>query len=81
MRSKEARLNALEKAKAARLEKRADTDDKLYTLINEHPGSSVYKLAKLAGWSPGKAHTSVRRLERDGMIRSKRSLMAARLSS
>lgn len=79
MRSKESRLKALEKARAARLEKSEDTDDKLYTLINEHPGSSVYELAKLAGWSPGKVHASVRRLERDGMIRSKKIVDGSRV--
>ncbi len=79
MRSKESRLKALEKAKAARLQKSEDTDDELYTLINEHPGKSVYELAKLASWSPGKVHASVRRLERDGMIRSKKVVEGSRV--
>ena len=69
MRSKESRLKSLEMAKAALKQKSEDTDDDLYTLINKYPGSSAYDLAKRAGWSPGKTHASVRRLERDGMVR------------
>lgn len=79
MLSKESRLKALEKARAARLEKSEDADDELYTLINKHPDSSVYEPAKLAGWSPGKMHASVRRLERDGMIRSKKIVDGSRV--
>ncbi len=79
MRSKESRLAALEKAKAARRQKSGDTDDELYTLINEHPGKSVYELAKLAGWSPGKVHASVQRLERDGMIKSEKIVDGSRV--
>ena len=79
MRSKESRLKALEKAKAARLKKSEDTDDELYTLINEHSGESGYELAKLAGWSPGKVHASIQRLERDGMIKSEKIVEGGRV--
>jgi DNA-binding MarR family transcriptional regulator len=79
MRSKESRLKALEKARAASLDKSDAAAAELYTLINEHPGSNVYELAKLAGWSPGKVHASVRRLERDGMIRSKKIVDGSRV--
>ncbi|MFB3765722.1 MAG: winged helix-turn-helix transcriptional regulator [Methanotrichaceae archaeon] len=79
MRSKESRLAALERAKAARLEKSEDTDDELYTLINKHPGKSAYELAKLAGWSPGRAHASIQRLERDGMINCEKIVEGSRV--
>jgi predicted transcriptional regulator len=79
MRSKESRLKALEKARAARLQKSEDTDDELYTVINEHPGSSIYEMAKLTGWSPGRVHASMRRLEKDGMIRSKQIVEGSRV--
>jgi len=79
MRTKESRLKALEKARAARRQKSEDTDDELYTLINEHSGESVYELAKLAGWSPGKVHASVRRLEKAGMVRSKQVVEGCRV--
>jgi hypothetical protein len=39
----------------------------------------VYELAKLAGWSPGKTHASMRRLECDGMIRSKKIVDGSRV--
>ncbi len=79
MRSKEFRLKALEKVRAARLQKSENADDELYTAINDHSGSSIYEMAKLTGWSPGRVHASIRRLEKDGMIRSKQVVEGSRV--
>jgi DNA-binding PadR family transcriptional regulator len=63
-------LAALEKARQIRLEKSEEADDELYDLINLMPDSSVYKLAKTIGWSTGKTHGAIRRLEKDGLIKA-----------
>ena len=60
---------ALEKARATRLKRSEEADDELYELINEMPGSNAYKLAKAIGWSIGKVHGSIRRLEKDGLVK------------
>lgn len=62
-------LAALEKARQTRLEKSEEADDELYDLINRMPASSVYGLAKTIGWSPGKTHGAIKRLEKDGLIK------------
>jgi hypothetical protein len=63
-------LAALKKARQIRLEKSEEADDELYDLINLMPDSSVYKLAKTIGWSTGKTHGAIRRLEKDGLIKA-----------
>lgn len=66
---RKASLAALKKARQARLERSEEADDELYDLINRMPGSSVYRLAKAIGWSAGKTHGSIKRLEKDGLIK------------
>jgi DNA-binding MarR family transcriptional regulator len=53
--------------------RRADTDYELYKMINRKPGASVYELAKELGWSSGKVYGSVRRLEKDSLIRTEKA--------
>ena len=43
-------------------------DYKLYGVICKKPGSGVYELAKVLGWSSDKVYRSIRRLVRDGWI-------------
>ncbi|MHC1631706.1 MAG: winged helix-turn-helix domain-containing protein [Methanotrichaceae archaeon] len=50
--------------------KGADTDWTLYQLINRKPRLSVYELAKMLNWSTGKAYGSVKRLEKNGLVRT-----------
>ena len=63
-------LAALEKARQARQEKSEEADDELYDLVNQMSGSSAYMLAKAIGWSVGKTHGSIKRLEKDGLIKT-----------
>ena len=55
-----------------------DTDWQLYEMINEIPGSSEYELAKALDWTPGKVNGAIKRLERDGYIRTKKKLRSGR---
>jgi len=55
------------------------TDDQFYNVINDHPGSNAYHLAKRTGWSPSKLHASVPRLERDGMIQTRQVVKNSRV--
>ncbi len=66
------------KASQARRELGEDTDYELYEIISDHPGASVYDLAKLAGWTHGRTHSAVMRLEKDKMIRVKREMRGGR---
>jgi len=59
----------MQAARDARARERADTDYKLYEVINKKPGSSAYDLAKELGWSSGKVYGSARRLEKDNWVR------------
>lgn len=59
----------MQAARDARARERSDTDYRLYEVINKKPGSSAYDLAKELGWSSGKVHGSVRRLEKDNWVR------------
>ena len=59
----------MQAARDARARERADTDYKLYEVINKKPDSSVYELAKELGWSSGKVYGSVHRLEKDNWVR------------
>jgi hypothetical protein len=43
-------------------------DYKLYGVICKKPGSGVYELAKVLGWSSDKVYRSIRHLARDGWI-------------
>jgi DNA-binding MarR family transcriptional regulator len=45
------------------------SDWTFYQAVDQHPGESVYALAKAIGWSTGKAYSSVQRLAGDGLVR------------
>jgi predicted transcriptional regulator len=45
-----------------------DTDWELYELIDERPRLSIYELAKLKGWTHGRVHVAVKRLEKNGLV-------------
>ena len=62
----------------ARREQGVDADYELYEIISDHPGMSVYDLAKLAGWTHGRTHSAVTRLEKDEMIKTRRELRGGR---
>jgi hypothetical protein len=52
----------------ARITEGLDTDYELYKIIDKNPDHSIYALAKKTGWSSGKVHGSVRRLEKEGLV-------------
>jgi len=62
----------------ARIAEGLDTDYELYKVIDKTPGHSIYGLAKEMHWSSGKVHGSVRRLEREGLVHTKRSIQGGR---
>lgn len=57
------------KAVQARRQRGEDTDWELYELIDERPGLSIYELAKIKGWTHGRVHGAVKRLEKNKLIR------------
>jgi hypothetical protein len=63
---------------AARIEEGLDTDYELYKIISKNPGHSIYGLAKDMHWSSGKVHGSVQRLEKEGLVHTKRSIRGGR---
>ena len=65
--------NVMRAARDARVREGLDTDYELYKMINRKPGTSVYELAKELGWSSGKVYGSVRRLEKDSLIRTEKA--------
>ena len=65
--------NVMRAARDARVREGLDTDYELYKMINRKPGTSVYELAKKLGWSSGKVYGSVRRLEKDSLIRTEKA--------
>jgi DNA-binding Lrp family transcriptional regulator len=65
--------NGMRAARDARVREGLDTDYELYRVINRKPGASIYELAKVLGWSSGKVYGSVRRLEKDSLIRTKKA--------
>ena len=62
----------------ARIAEGLDTDYELYKVIDRSPGHSIYGLAKEMHWSSGKVHGSVRRLEKEGLVHTKRSIQGGR---
>ncbi len=62
----------------ARITEGLDTDYELYKLITKKPDRSIYDLAKEKGWSSGKVHGSVRRLEKEGLIHIERATRGGR---
>lgn len=59
----------------------ADTDWELYGLVDERPGLSIYELAKLKGWTHGRVHGSVKRLEKSGLVRTELVVEGSRAKS
>ena len=68
----------LQAARDARIRGGLDTDYELYKVIDRKPGTSIYDLAKEMNWSSGKVYGSVRRLERDGWVRTEKAERAGR---
>ncbi|MCX6677715.1 MAG: winged helix-turn-helix domain-containing protein [Methanothrix sp.] len=62
----------------ARITTGLDTDYELYKIINKSPGYSIYGLAKEMKWSSGKVHGSVLRLEKEGLVHTKREVRDGR---
>lgn len=62
----------------ARITRGLDTDYELYKVINKRPGYSIYELAKEMGWTSGKVHGSVRRMEKEGLVHTKKGNRAGR---
>ncbi|MGA9099752.1 MAG: winged helix-turn-helix domain-containing protein [Methanotrichaceae archaeon] len=73
------RSSALNMARNARLEKGGDTDYELYEHISEHPGLSAYEYAKVSGWSIGRTHSSIKRLEKKGLIKTEHVVEGSRV--
>jgi predicted transcriptional regulator len=55
-----------------------DVDWDLYKWIEGHPGLSIYELAKSIGWSHGKVYSSVKRLEKDGLVKVDKAIRNGR---
>ena len=58
-----------------------DTDWELYELIDERPRLNIYELAKLKGWTHGRVHGSVKRLEKNGLVRVELVVDGSRVKS
>lgn len=58
-----------------------DVDWNLYNWIEEHPGLSIYELAKSIDWSHGKVYSSVKRLEQDGLVKVDKVIRNGRSAS
>jgi len=56
----------------ARTQERLDTDYDLYRVIDRNPGSVIYDLSKLTGWSSGEVYESVKRLEKEGLVHTRK---------
>ena len=73
-----ARRPAIERARDAWLERGGDTDYELYELISEHPGQGAYELSKLNGWTAGRTHSSILRLEKKELVFVERIVQGGR---
>jgi predicted transcriptional regulator len=62
----------------ARIAEGLDTDYDLYKVINKKPGLSIYELAKETDWSSGKVYGSVQRLEKEGLVHTKKDTRGGR---
>ncbi len=71
-------IPTLNPAHRKRLKKGGETDWELYELINERPGFNAYELAKELGWSPGRVHGSIKRLEAKNLVHVERSMRDGR---
>jgi len=58
-----------------------DTDWELYEPIDERPGLSIYELAKLKGWTHGRVHGAVKRLEKSGLVKAELVVEGSRVKS
>ncbi len=68
-------------AAQARRERGGDTDWELYELVDECPGLSIYDLAKAKGWSHGRVHGAVKRLEKGGLVKVEQVVEGSRVKS
>lgn len=46
------------------------SEDTLYEFVNKYRGLSIYEIAKKLGWSCGKVHGIVKRLEEKGLVKT-----------
>jgi predicted transcriptional regulator len=58
-----------------------DTDWELYELIDERPRLDIYELVKLKGWTHGRVHGAVKRLEKNGLVRVELVVDGSRVKS
>jgi hypothetical protein len=72
------RRPAIEKARDVRLERGGNTDYELYELISKHPGLGAYELSKLNGWTAGRTHSSILRLEKKELVFVERIVQGGR---
>jgi hypothetical protein len=56
----------------ARAQEGLDNDYDLYRVIDKNPGSVIYDLSKLTGWSSGEVYGSVKRLEKEGLVHTRK---------
>ncbi len=66
------------KATQKRRDLSGETDWELYEKVDDNPGLSVYELAKLMDWTPGRVHGSVTRLEKKGLVKTERAVRGGR---
>lgn len=71
-------MKSTAKATEKRRTQAYDTDWQLYEKINEMPNSSEYELSKALGWTPGKVNGAVKRLVRDGFIKTRKEMRTGR---
>ncbi len=65
-------MNRFSESINARTQEGPDTDYDLYRVIDKNPGSVIYDLSKLTGWSSGEVHGSVKRLEKEGLVHTRK---------
>jgi predicted transcriptional regulator len=66
------------KATQRRRDLSGETDWELYEKVDDNPGLSVYELAKLMNWTPGRVHGSVMRLVEKGLVKTERATRGGR---
>lgn len=60
-----------EKAIIEKLKLGKISSDVIYDFINKFPNTSVSEIVEKLGWSTGKVHQAVQRLEKKGLIKSR----------
>jgi DNA-binding MarR family transcriptional regulator len=66
------------KATQKRRDLSGETYWKLYEKVDDNPGLSVYELAKLMNWTPGRVHGSVMRLVEKELMKTERATRGGR---